>query len=443
MAFYDLVIAQGPVNYWRNGEASGTSMVDEVAADGLYLGAPTLNNPPLYPGGPTAVGGNFDSSNSGYSAESPASLTSMTLITVVRPTDLTGFRLLGVQRDENGAGRKYQWRSNGDSMEFVKIAGGVETVSQSGMLAINTTYLLAFEVDAAGSYAMYRNGIAVQTGTIAGGDYGGGGDPYRIGYADGPSTNLVGTTCENAVFDKVLGPSVHAALYAATGLGTETAQILAGVTQVATGKVIAKAVAARTLANVTRAATGKVLAKNAAAQTLAGITQTAAGTVASSAVSIVGSQTTATPTNVASATATVKAAAGSTLGGVVQVANGTTSDAARIASAAQTLAGVVATAVAAVRDDMAAGQTLAGVNQVAAATVADTIYRITGSQVLANVVQIARIDHEYVFLRDERTYSVPAQNRALGIAPSNRSTSIGRSDRTHSVAASSRILTVE
>lgn len=217
---YDLIMAQGPVNYWRNAETSGSVMVDEVAAGGYYTGAVSLGNAALYPGAGAAAsaGGNFSGGVFGTSTAYPASLTSMTLISIVRPTDLTGYRLIGVQRDENSGGRKYQWRSKGSAMEFVKIVGGVVTISQASVLAINTTYLLAFEVDSAGNYAMYRNGVVVQTGAIAAGNYGGSGDPWRIGYASGPNANLAGRTCENAVFNKVLGPSVHAALFAATGL---------------------------------------------------------------------------------------------------------------------------------------------------------------------------------------------------------------------------------
>lgn len=217
---YDLIMAQGPVNYWRNGEASGSVMVDEVAADGAYFGSVALGNTPLYSGGPTTAGGNFSSFNFGSSSEVPASLTAMTLLTIVRPTSLSGVKLIGVQRDENASAgnRFYQWRSNGADIEFVKIIGGVEVVSAASMLATNNTYLLAFGVDASGNYAMYRNGVSVKTGTMAAGNYGGSGDPWRIGYAAGPATNFAGTTCENAVFNKVLGPTVHADLFAATGL---------------------------------------------------------------------------------------------------------------------------------------------------------------------------------------------------------------------------------
>lgn len=219
-ALYDTIMALGPVNYWRNAEASGSIMVDEVADDGAYFGAVSLGNDPLYPDGATVAGGNFGPSIFGSSSVVPASLTAMTLITIVRPTALSGVRLLGVQRDESGTfgARFYQWRSNGTDMEFVKIIGGVTTITAPAVLAADNTFLLGIEIGATGNYAMYRNGAAVKTGTIAAGNYGGAGDPWRIGYATGPAANLAGKTCENAVFNKVLGPAAHAALFEASGL---------------------------------------------------------------------------------------------------------------------------------------------------------------------------------------------------------------------------------
>lgn len=220
-SFYAQVMAQGPVNYWRNGETSGTAMVDQVAANGILQGSPTLGNAALYPGAGalTSMGGNFSASIYGYSTAVPSSMTAMTIIGIVRPTNLSGVHPIGVLRDDGSTSRKFQWRSNGAALEFVKIVGAVETVSQASMLAINTTYLLAFEVNSGGAYTMYRNGVAVKSGSMAPADYGGGaGSPWQIGYSAGAAASMAGTTCENAVFNKVLGPSVHAALFAATGL---------------------------------------------------------------------------------------------------------------------------------------------------------------------------------------------------------------------------------
>lgn len=218
-SLYSLIMAASPVNYWRNGESSGTVMIDEVAADGVYGGAVALGSPALYPGGPTSVGG-FNASGViwGESTAYAPTLTDMTLVTVIRPTDLTGFKLIGVQRDNNSGDRKWQWRSNNRHMEFVKIAGGVTTVQWEDAFDLDQAYLVAFEVSAAGAWTMYRDGLPVASGSMPAGSYGGAGDPYRIGYAPGPATALVGTTGDNAVFDHVLGAAAQEAMAVAAGL---------------------------------------------------------------------------------------------------------------------------------------------------------------------------------------------------------------------------------
>lgn len=213
-------MAQSPIHYYRNGESSGTVMMNEVGPNGGYSPGLSLGNTPLYPTGLTSVGGNFSGSALAATAVGsiPSTLTAMTLITIVRPTDLTGVHMIGFSADNGVSQRKFQWRSNGTDIEFVKIPGSVITITAPSMLATNTTYLLGFEVDASGNYAMYRNGVQIKTGTITAGTNYGDVDQFSLGYSSGASANLEGTTCDNAIFDKVLGPSVHSALFAATGL---------------------------------------------------------------------------------------------------------------------------------------------------------------------------------------------------------------------------------
>lgn len=218
-AFYAAMMAEGPLHYFRNAESSGTVMVNEVGADGAYSPGLSMGNAPLYPGGLTSIGGNF--SNLVQAATSagaiPSSLPAMTLVTIARPADLSAYHVIGFNADLGFGARYFQWRSNGTAMEFVKIAGGVTTVSQPGVLTLGASQLLAFEVDSAGNYAMYRNGVPVQTGAIPAGDYGGGGQ-FSLGWSGGAATNFAGTTCDNAIFDRTIGPAAHAALFAATGL---------------------------------------------------------------------------------------------------------------------------------------------------------------------------------------------------------------------------------
>lgn len=219
---YAQIMAQGPVNYWRNADTIGSGiMVDEVNSNGIYYGGVGLAITPLYSGGLTVAGDNFSLTGIlGFSSATPSSMTSMTLLTIVRPTNLSGLKLLGVQRDENGSygARFFQWRSSGADMQFLNTGAGGFTLTATSVLAINTTYLLGFEINSSGAYAMYVNGAAVKTGVASAYDYGGAGAPYFLGASAGAYTTLDGRTCENAVFNKVLGPTVHAALFAATGL---------------------------------------------------------------------------------------------------------------------------------------------------------------------------------------------------------------------------------
>lgn len=215
---YDELIADGPVNYWRNGEASLPSpMIDEVAANGTYVGSVSVGNAALYSGGGTSITG-FSGSILGVSAAFPSALTSITIVTVVKPNTVSGFQPIGVSRDENGGGRKYQFRSNGDALEFVKIVGGVDTLSQAGVFVAGVACIVSIEIDASGNYAMYKNGVSIKTGTTGATDYGGSGDQYQIGYVTGAGVSLDGYTCDNAVFDYVVGPTRQAAYATAAGL---------------------------------------------------------------------------------------------------------------------------------------------------------------------------------------------------------------------------------
>lgn len=220
LTLYDELIADGPVNYWRNGEPNTAGgMIDEVAADGSYVGSVSMGNPAIYPGSgaPTSITG-FSGTALGVSAVFPTALTEMTLVSVVKLNATTGFQPVGTNRDENGGGRKYQWRSNGTAMEFVKIVGGVDTLSQAGVFVAGVSCIVSIEIDASGNYAMYKDGVSIKTGTTGAADYGGAGDQYQIGFVTGIGAAMDGYTCENAVFDYVVGPTRQAAYATAAGL---------------------------------------------------------------------------------------------------------------------------------------------------------------------------------------------------------------------------------
>lgn len=87
---------------------------------------------------------------------------------------------------------------------------------------------------------------------------------------------------------------------------------------------------------------------------------------------------------------------------------------------------------------MASDQTLQGVAQIATGAVVDTVRAFVAAQVLAAVSQTARLRHEYVFERNERTvdvraesrlFAVLAEDRSFEVAPESRSVAIVGEDR--------------
>lgn len=219
-SLYSEIIADSPVHYWRNAEASGSVMVDEITTDGSYISTVSLGNPAIYPGpsAPTCAGGNFTSGRFGTSSVTPPALNAMTLVSVVKLTGTSGTQPTGPQRDDNAGGRKYQFRSNGTSLEFVKIVSGVATITQTGVFTAGAACIIAITIDSSGNYVMYKNGASIKTGAIAAANYGGAGDQWQIGYSTGMGAALNGYTCENAVFATALSGARMAAYATAAGL---------------------------------------------------------------------------------------------------------------------------------------------------------------------------------------------------------------------------------
>lgn len=263
-----------------------------------------------------------------------------------------------------------------------------------------------------------------------------------------------------------------------TSISALAAQTLASITQTATAQVPSGLVASQTLAGVVQAATAKAVASLVGAQTLATVTQAAAATVtvkaaASQALDTVGQaatiglvgiptftagQTLAGVTQAATAAITITGTAAQTLQSITQAATGLVL-AVRAASAvqlldgvvqlasvqtlakvsaAQTLAAVVAQAFGTVRVDLAATQSLSGVVQLAVGTVRDTVYRVSAAQTLEGVRQAARFGHLYVFVRDSRTWVIPAEDRAIEVTAEDRASWILPEDRGNSIRPEDR-----
>lgn len=165
---FDLITADSPLYWFRHGEASGSVMVNQVGTNGSYTGSPALGSTPLYTGGPTCV--NF-STTGGLGALNTASaaptIGPLTVMTICRFPTISGLRAL-ICFDNGGSNRRWQWRLNGSSIDWVKIAGGVDTKTYAAGLVTNKVYLLACTIDGSGNINHYVYNITDHTGGVGG-----------------------------------------------------------------------------------------------------------------------------------------------------------------------------------------------------------------------------------------------------------------------------------
>ena len=214
---HDLILADSPALYYRHAEASGSTMIAEAGPNGSYISSPPLAQAALYSGGPTcmlASSGRYGRVNFGSFG---SSLTAFSIVTVAKFNDLTGFRGI-ISRDPSGVSRQWQWRTNGTAMEFVKIVGGVEALSQAAALTQGVAHIIGLTVSAGGEVKFYVDGANIFTGSVAATNYGSASSEIEIGYmtgGGGASANAYFS--ESALFSSVLSGSRMAAYATAAG----------------------------------------------------------------------------------------------------------------------------------------------------------------------------------------------------------------------------------
>lgn len=221
--FVSLVLASLPRWYYRLDEVTGSTAANQTGGlPGSYLTTFTLAQPPLRPAGGTSVA--FNGSGSGV--DIPASLfqslstSELSLITIVKPGALTGARQIVSMDQGSNSSRRWQWRLNGANVEFIKTTGTIQTVSAAHGMTAGMPYLLGLDVSSLGVVTFYRNGTEIPLGSVAPAEYSAPSSSplsMRINRrAEGEGTT--NTFSDTALFDHVLGPSVHASLAAASGL---------------------------------------------------------------------------------------------------------------------------------------------------------------------------------------------------------------------------------
>jgi hypothetical protein len=160
--------------YMRLNETSGTSADDQASGtNGSYNNAWTLNNTAIYSGGPGCARSTASGSSVSFPGSAVPALSAMTIGVVWKPAALTGIRQI-ISRDNDAGPRHFQFRTNGTSLEFYNLVGGLVegTTVAHGMTAGNA-YLVMVSVSSSGSVKIFRTGTKLATGSATGVNYGG------------------------------------------------------------------------------------------------------------------------------------------------------------------------------------------------------------------------------------------------------------------------------
>lgn len=198
----DAILADSPAFYYRMAETTGSAAVNETGgASGTYTSV-TLNQAPIYTGGPVSARLNGGTANMAIPASVLTSAPELTLMCVLKPQSVTGVQSI-ITRDPSSP-RYWQWRLNGTALEWVKIVGGIATVTAAGTVALNTAAILHVVVNAAGQVSLYKNGALVNSATTAPANYGSASVPIRVGYDSGPAAGLNAFISEPAGFAAAL-----------------------------------------------------------------------------------------------------------------------------------------------------------------------------------------------------------------------------------------------
>ena len=207
------VLADGPVGYWRLGEASGTTAGDAAvpADDGTYVGAPTLGVTGLVSGIDTAVG--FDGVDDTVTASLTGLSTTLRTVELWFSADTVVSRQVLAQVSNPASGVAVYL--DGTDLWISSWNATQGTISGSTTVAAGTTYHLVVVYDTAGTFEAYLDGSATAAITVAGatGTLGAamdvtiGSATADIEFHDGPGAGgnfFDGVIDEVAVYDTVL-----------------------------------------------------------------------------------------------------------------------------------------------------------------------------------------------------------------------------------------------
>lgn len=224
MSYSTEVLADSPLAYWRLGDASGTTLTDSSGNghNGTYSSI-TLGTTGLLAGdSDTAATFNGSSSNglvTGASWMNTGTATSLTVEAIIKPTGVSGTHNIA-DRDFQSAARVFQFRLNGNKLEFITIGGtvGIVTATSITSLSAGTAYHVAATFDGS-NIRLYINGTLDRTVVASGSLNTTGLSDLSVGATYGGGGVLTsffgGVIDEVAYYNSVLSGTRLAAHYAA------------------------------------------------------------------------------------------------------------------------------------------------------------------------------------------------------------------------------------
>lgn len=218
-AYATAVTADGPVGYWRLGEAGGTNAADQRTANpGTYLGSPGLGAASLLAGdaGNTAV--RFDGADDAVRVPSSGALGFGTAFSLEAWIQLERLPATGGWASVVSKGESYSLQFNGPRLEFMVIQNGTRRrlLAPSGAIAAGGVYHVVGTYDGA-TQSLYVNGTQVASARLTGAATVTA-NPLHIGSWDGAGEFFADRIDEVAVYDRAL-TAAQVSNHRTTGLG--------------------------------------------------------------------------------------------------------------------------------------------------------------------------------------------------------------------------------
>jgi hypothetical protein len=220
-AYGRAVAADNPVGWWRLGDTSGTTAVDQMAvSNGTYSRAGTTLGQAALVSTETNKAVAFNGTNGSVSVPAPAAFNftrTLSLEAWIKPTSLPA---TGVFRSVMTKAESYALQFNGPRLEFTIIQSGTRRRLQtpSGVIVAGGTYHVVGTFDGT-TQRLYVNGTQVASAALSG-TATVTSNPIVIGSWDGTQEFFNGTIDEPAVYGATLSAAQVRAHYDASSAAT-------------------------------------------------------------------------------------------------------------------------------------------------------------------------------------------------------------------------------